>query len=68
MWRFVIAAPLLLGLSRRRAARVLSRQEVAVQLSIGLLSQGVYLTGNVLAVRFGVPAGTAALVTPCSQS
>jgi drug/metabolite transporter (DMT)-like permease len=62
MWRFVIAAPLLLGLSRRRGARVLSRQAVAVQLSIGLLSQGVYLTGNVLAVRFGVPAGTAALI------
>lgn len=62
MWRFVIATPLLLGLSRRRAARVLSRQDVAVQLGIGLLSQGVYLTGNVLAVRFGVPAGTAALI------
>ena len=62
MWRFVIAAPLLLGLSGRRAACLLSRREVAVQLSIGLLSQGMYLAGNVLAVRLGVPAGTAALI------
>jgi drug/metabolite transporter (DMT)-like permease len=62
MWRFVIAAPLLLGLSQRRAGRMVSRREAPLQLSIGLLSQGVYLAGNVLAVRLGVPAGTAALI------
>ena len=62
MWRFVIAAPLLLGWSRCRPAGGLPRREVLVQLGIGLLSQGVYLAGNVLAVRLGVPAGTAALI------
>jgi drug/metabolite transporter (DMT)-like permease len=62
MWRFVIAAPVLLAWSRRRPAQRLSRRGISVQLGIGLLSQSVYLAGNVLALKLGVPAGTAALV------
>ena len=62
VWRFVIAAPLLAVWSRRCSPRLLPRRGLSVQLSIGLLSQGVYLTGNALGVRVGVPEGTAALV------
>jgi drug/metabolite transporter (DMT)-like permease len=62
MWRFVIAAPLLLAWSRRRPAQRLSRREVTAEILIGLVSQTVYLTGNVLALKLGVSAGTAALV------
>lgn len=61
-WRFLLAAGLLLvGASLLRRYRP-SLREVAVQGVVGLLAQGVYLTGVVGAVEFGVTAGTAALV------
>jgi drug/metabolite transporter (DMT)-like permease len=62
MWRFVIAAPLLLAWTARRPWPRLGAREVALQSVIGLLSQGVYLLGVVLAVAAGVAAGTVALV------
>jgi drug/metabolite transporter (DMT)-like permease len=62
MWRFVIAAPLLLAWAARRPAPHLGAREVALQSVIGLLSQGAYLLGVVLAVDAGVATGTVALV------
>jgi drug/metabolite transporter (DMT)-like permease len=61
MWRFILAAALLLAWSRLRGSR-LSRGEVALQVVIGLLSQGVYLAGTVLSIELGVALGTAALI------
>lgn len=61
-WRFLLAAGLLIGavvLFRRYRP---SRREVAVQGVVGFLAQGVYLSGVVGAVEFGVTAGAAALV------
>ena len=61
-WRFLLAAGLLLVgvfLLRRRWPGL---REIAVQGVVGLLAQGVYLTGVVGAVEFGVAAGTSALV------
>ena len=62
VWRFLLAAGLLLVgilLLRRRWPGV---REIAVQGVVGLLAQGVYLTGVVGAVEFGVTAGTTALI------
>ncbi len=62
VWRFFIAALLLLATSfllRRRLPRL---REVTVQGVIGVLAQVVYLAGVVGAVEFGVSAGTSALV------
>jgi drug/metabolite transporter (DMT)-like permease len=61
MWRFILAAALLLAWSRLRGSR-LSRREVALQVVIGFLSQGVYLAGTVLSIELGVALGTAALI------
>jgi drug/metabolite transporter (DMT)-like permease len=61
MWRFVVIAALLLAWSWLRGSR-LSQREVAIQVAIGLLSQGVYLAGTVLSIELGVPLGTAALI------
>jgi drug/metabolite transporter (DMT)-like permease len=62
VWRFLLAAGLLLVgiLLLRRPWPGL--REIAVQGVVGLLAQGVYLTGVVGAVEFGVTAGTAALI------
>ena len=60
VWRFLLAAGLLLVgilLLRRRWPGL---REIAVQGVVGLLAQGVYLTGVVGAVEFGVTAGTTA--------
>ena len=62
MWRFVIAAPLLLAWTARRPGPRLGTREVALQSVIGVLSQGVYLLGVVLAADAGVATGTVALV------
>jgi drug/metabolite transporter (DMT)-like permease len=62
VWRFLLAAGLLLVgilLLRRRWPGL---REIAVQGVVGLLAQGVYLTGVVGAVEFGVTAGTTALI------
>jgi drug/metabolite transporter (DMT)-like permease len=62
VWRFLIAGGLLLVgilLLRRRWPGL---REIAVQGVVGLLAQGVYLTGVVGAVEFGVTAGTTALI------
>jgi drug/metabolite transporter (DMT)-like permease len=62
VWRFLLAAALLLVgilLLRRRWPGL---REIAVQGVVGLLAQGVYLTGVVGAVEFGVTAGTTALI------
>jgi drug/metabolite transporter (DMT)-like permease len=61
VWRFLLAAGLLLVgvlLLRRRWPGL---REIAVQGVVGLLAQVVYLTGVVGAVEFGVRAGTTAL-------
>ncbi|TKG61339.1 DMT family transporter [Prauserella endophytica] len=61
-WRFLIVV-LVLGawwaLTRRRR---LPAREVAVHALVGLLSQGVYLSGVVWSAELGVPAGIAALI------
>jgi len=62
VWRFLLAGGLLLVgiiLLRRRWPGL---REIAVQGVVGLLAQGVYLTGVVGAVEFGVAAGTTALI------
>jgi drug/metabolite transporter (DMT)-like permease len=62
VWRFLLAAGLLLVgilLLRRRWPGL---REIAVQGVVGLLAQGVYLMGVVGAVEFGVTAGTTALI------
>jgi drug/metabolite transporter (DMT)-like permease len=62
VWRFLLAAGLLLVgilLLRRRWPGL---REIVVQAVVGLLAQGVYLTGVVGAVEFGVTAGTTALI------
>src|ERR671914_2966801 len=62
VWRFLLAAGLLLVgilLLRRRWPGL---REIAVQGVVGLLAQGVYLTGVVGAVEVGVTAGTTALI------
>ena len=62
VWRFLLATGLLLAgvlLLRRRWPGL---REIAVQGVVGLLAQGVYLTGVVGAVEFGVAAGTTALI------
>ena len=62
VWRFLLAAGLLLVgilLLRRRWPGL---REIVVQGIVGLLAQGVYLTGVVGAVEFGVTAGTTALI------
>jgi drug/metabolite transporter (DMT)-like permease len=61
-WRSLVAAGVLLA-----AVLLLRRcwpppREVAVQGTVGFLAQGVYLSGVVGAVEFGVTAGTTALV------
>jgi drug/metabolite transporter (DMT)-like permease len=61
MWRFVLAAALLLAWRSIRRV-TLSRREVALQVAIGLLSQGVYLAGTVLSIELGVAVGTSALI------
>ena len=62
MWRFVIAAPLLVLWTARRSVRPLGRRALALHSVLGLLSQGVYLGGIVSAVAVGVGAGVAALI------
>jgi drug/metabolite transporter (DMT)-like permease len=61
MWRFVVVAALLLAWTWVRGS-TLSQREVAVQVVIGLLSQGVYLAGTILSIELGVALGTAALI------
>jgi drug/metabolite transporter (DMT)-like permease len=68
VWRFLLAAGLLLVgilLLRRRWPGL---REIAVQGVVGLLAQGVYLTGVVGAVEFGVTAGTTALIAASNPS
>ena len=61
-WRFLLAAGLLLVGVFLLQRRLPGLREIAVQSVVGLLAQGVYLTGVVGAVEFGVTAGTSALV------
>ena len=61
-WRSIFAAGVLLAAVFLLRRRRLSRGEVAVQAIVGFLAQGVYLSGVVGAVEFGVGAGTTALV------
>ncbi len=60
MWRFLAAAPLLLAWPARGPRP--GRRDLLAVAAIGLLSQGVYLLGVVLAVDSGVAAGTVALI------
>jgi drug/metabolite transporter (DMT)-like permease len=61
-WRFLLAAGLLLVGVFLLQRRLPGLREIAVQSVVGVLAQGVYLTGVVGAVEFGVTAGTSALV------
>jgi drug/metabolite transporter (DMT)-like permease len=61
-WRFLFAAGLLVVAACVLRRRWPGPREIAVQGVVGLLAQGVYLTGTVGAVEFGVAAGSAALV------
>ncbi len=61
-WRFLIAAGILVMVAVLLRRRLPTRRELAVQVIVGLLAQGVYLAGTVGAVEFGITAGTAALV------
>ena len=60
MWRFVVVAPLLLAVPARGPRP--TRRDLLVVSAIGVLSQGVYLLGTVVAVGSGVAAGTVALI------
>ena len=62
VWRFLLAAGLLLAGALLLRRRWPGLREIAVQGVVGLLAQGVYLTGVVGAVEFGVTAGTTALI------
>jgi len=69
MWRFLIAAGLLVlwrvWVRRRRRTgqrQTMTRHEVMIQVSIGILAQGVYLIGVYRAEALGLSAGTTALV------
>ena len=61
-WRSLFAAGMLLAAVLLLRRRWPSQGEVTVQGTVGFLSQGVYLSGVVGAVGFGVSAGTTALV------
>jgi drug/metabolite transporter (DMT)-like permease len=61
-WRSLFAAGMLLAAVLLLRHRWPSQGEVIVQGTVGFLSQGVYLSGVVGAVGFGVSAGTTALV------
>lgn len=61
-WRSLFAAGVLLAAVLLLRRRWPGWSEVGVQGTVGLLSQGVYLSGVVGAVGFGVSAGTTALV------
>lgn len=61
-WRFLFAAGLLMMAVVLFRRHRFSSREVAVQGVVGFLAQGVYLTGTVGAVEFGVSAGAASLV------
>ena len=62
VWRFLLAVGLLLAGALLLRRRWPGLREIAVQGVVGLLAQGVYLTGVVGAVEFGVTAGTTALI------
>lgn len=62
VWRFLIAAGILFALASVLRHSLPPLREVARKGFVGLLAQGVYLTGVVGAVEFGVTAGTSALV------
>ncbi|MEU6645785.1 DMT family transporter [Saccharomonospora sp. NPDC046836] len=62
-WRFVVVAVLFGVWWAMRRRRRISVRDIALHAFIGLLSQGVYLSGVVWSAEYGVPAGTAALVT-----
>jgi drug/metabolite transporter (DMT)-like permease len=62
VWRFLLAAGLLLAGALLLRRRWPGLREIAVQGVVGLLAQGVYLTGVVGAVEFGITAGTTALI------
>ncbi|HSK82116.1 MAG TPA: DMT family transporter [Rubrobacter sp.] len=61
VWRFLLAAGLLLVGILLRRRRWPGLREISVRGVVRLLTQGVYLTGVVGAVEFGVTAGTTAL-------
>jgi drug/metabolite transporter (DMT)-like permease len=61
-WRSLFAAGVLLAAVLLLRRHWPSPGEVTVQGTVGFLSQGVYLSGVVGAVGFGVSAGTTALV------
>ena len=61
-WRFLLAASFLLVAMFLLRRKWPDPSEVVVHCAIGFLSQGVYLSGVVGAVEFGVGAGTTALV------
>lgn len=61
-WRFLLAAGILMAVVVFSRRHRFSGREVAVQGVVGFLAQGVYLTGTVGAVEFGVSAGIASLV------
>jgi drug/metabolite transporter (DMT)-like permease len=61
-WRSLFAAGVLLAAVLLLRRRWPPPGEVAVQGTVGFLAQGVYLSGVVGAVEFGVNAGTTALV------
>ena len=61
MWRFLLVAGLLLAWRGVRGSLPAGR-DLAIESIVGLLSQGVYLTGAVLAIELGVAVGTTALI------
>lgn len=61
-WRFLFAAGLLMVVVLLFHRSRPSLREVVLQGVVGFLAQGVYLSGTVGAVEFGVSAGSASLV------
>ncbi|MFP3921783.1 MAG: DMT family transporter [Dichotomicrobium sp.] len=60
-WRFVLLALLLLPFTALQVARLGARQ-LAVQIGVGTLGMFGYTASVISAIKFGVPAGTVALI------
>lgn len=61
LWRFVLLALLLLPFTATQIARLSGRQFM-VQLGVGALGMFGYTASVISAIKFGVPAGTVALI------
>ncbi|NQE91236.1 DMT family transporter [Nocardia terpenica] len=62
MWRFVIAAAILVAVQLFRRTPRMSPRDIVVQIAVGILGVGGIALGTVKAIELGVGAGTVALI------